>query len=259
MNSDYLKIAILLAYKAGKIIIKNFRSDIEVSWKKDTSPVTKADLEINKLVIREINKNYPTHSILAEEESDLHENSEFLWVCDPIDGTYPFSYGVPTCVFSLALVKEGEPILGVIFDPFLNRLYTAEKDKGAYLNNKRIKVSSTKDLEKSLIGICHWKGSGFNILKFVDNFRSTINVQSTIYMGSLVAAGSLDANIFPGKNAHDTATQKIIIEEAGGKVTDILGKPQKYDKEVNGILATNSHLHADILEIIATSNNISLD
>src|SRR3989338_6753886 len=103
---SYKTFAINLAQKAGKIIRENFKANVKKEWKADGTPVTAIDLAVNKLVIESVQKEYPTHSILAEEESAMQEGSEYVWVCDPIDGTYPFSHGIPNFAFSLALVKD---------------------------------------------------------------------------------------------------------------------------------------------------------
>src|SRR3989344_508119 len=150
---EYREFAIKLAKQAGKIIKDNFTSNMKKEWKSDNTPVTETDLKINQLVIDAVKKHFPTHSIIAEEGSYKVDNSEYSWVCDPVDGTIPFSHGIPTCAFSLALVKNGAPILGVIYDPFIDRLFFAEKNKHAFLNDKMIKVSDKKDLENSVIGM----------------------------------------------------------------------------------------------------------
>ena len=112
--------------------------------KKDGSPVTKTDLAINKLVIDRVKKYFPSHGVLGEEQSNYVEKADYVWVCDPVDGTIPFSRGMPTCMFSLGLTFKGKPILGVGYDPFIDRLIFAELGKGAFLNGKKIHVSRNK-------------------------------------------------------------------------------------------------------------------
>lgn len=250
-----LQFAINLAKEAGKIIKDNFILGMAKEWKEDNTPVTITDHKINKLVIDEVKKYWPAHSILAEEESQLDGDGEFVWVCDPIDGTIPFSHGVPTCVFSLALVKNGEPILGVVYDPFMDRLYFAEKGKGAYLNEKKIFVSKSAIIRNSVLGIPNWRDATYNLYELVKdlgiNHRGLIiNLASIIYMSVMVANGEFIAAVFPGDKAHDAAAVKIIVEEAGGKVTDIFGNEQRYDQDTNGFLASNGIVHDELLEII---------
>lgn len=253
--SEHLAFAVTLAEQAGKIIQSNFSSNIDKEWKSDNTPVTKADLEINQLVIDEVAKRFPDHAVLAEEGNSKHQGSEYVWVCDPIDGTFPFVHGIPTSVFSLALVKDGEPVLGVVEDPCLQRRYSAEKGKGTHLNGKPIKVSNQKKLERVALGIEWWNEAPFTfadlIRKLSEQPITFYMLHSTVYMGMQVARGAFVANIFPGSKPHDFAAQKILVEEAGGKCTDLFGNPLRYNQESStGFLATNGLLHDEILELI---------
>lgn len=127
---EYLEFAKQLAQEASEIALKYFSFETETTRKTDNTPLTKADTEINALVIKRINETYPHHSIYGEEKSDIKENSQYIWVCDPIDGTMAFSVGLPTFVFSLALVEQatGQPILGLINDPIMKQMYRASKN-----------------------------------------------------------------------------------------------------------------------------------
>jgi fructose-1,6-bisphosphatase/inositol monophosphatase family enzyme len=125
--NDYLDFAKKLALQAGDIMLQYFDTDIAVETKEDASPLTIADTTINKMVIAAIHEKYPDHGIIGEEESDHTVGTKYVWVCDPIDGTIPFTMGVPTSQFSLALVKDGVSILGVLYDPYTKRMYEAVK------------------------------------------------------------------------------------------------------------------------------------
>ena len=153
MAENHLDIALAIAQKAGAIMRKNFSANMKKEWKDERSPVTEADLAINDLVLREIKKQYPDHSILAEEASDRDESHEYVWICDPVDGTHNFSHGLPTATFALALLHDKKPILGVILDPFEDRTYWAERGKGAFLNGNPIHVSNSPTVKKTLIGM----------------------------------------------------------------------------------------------------------
>lgn len=253
----YKDFAINIAKKAGKIILENFKMGMKKEWKKDETPVTFTDRKINKMVGETISKYFPDHSFLLEEGSSIDKKSPYMWLCDPVDGTIPFSHGIPTCVFVLALLKNGIPILGVIYDPFLNRMFFAEKGKGAFLNNKKIKVSKANDLKICVIGITFWRFALYDITKFAANTSESgaliINTGSANYMGMLVAGGELAANIWPSKTPWDVAAQKIIIEEAGGKVTDLFGNEQRYDTDIHGCVASNGLIHDKLLCIIKES------
>lgn len=251
-------LAIQLAYQAGEMIRTNFKRNMRKQWKADHSPVTETDLAINSLVIREIEKYFPEHSILAEEESSL-KPSDYVWVCDPVDGTTPFAHGIPTCVFSLALVYHGESILGVIYDPFIDRLFWAEKGKGSFLNDQRIEVNRNHIQENNLIGVVPARRYPGFVIKMLEFCRSqnikVVSLGSTIYMGMLVASGELSASIFAGKGAHDSAALKVLIDEAGGKMTSLFGDEQRYDGPVEGHLITNGVLHDEFLTVIRTVRN----
>ncbi|HSX09792.1 MAG TPA: inositol monophosphatase [Candidatus Saccharimonadales bacterium] len=259
---SYKTFAIQLAKDAGNIMLKYFDVGIEKQWKKDKTPVTIADFAVNKLVIKEIQKQYPLHSIIGEEESAL-KKSEYVWVCDPLDGTMPFSTGIPTFAFSLALVHDGEPILGVIYDPVLKRMFVAEKGKGAYLNGEQIHVSKDKTFENKRIGL---ESSHVSVYNF-DAFRTAMynnkvrvfTVGSTAYESFFVARGEFIATLYSGNKEWDCAAMKIIIEEAGGKTSDLFGNEQRYDRRIKGFLGSNGILHDQLIEIIAKTvkeNNI---
>lgn len=245
---EYKDFAIDLAKRAGEIMRQNFKLGMSVEYKSDKSIVTEADIAINKMVIDKVKEEFPGHDILGEEESDIQANSEYLWVCDPIDGTSPFSHGVPTCAFSLALVKNGESIVGVCYDPFLDRMVFAEKNKGATLNNIDISVSNTqKPQENGLIDICSFIRARYQLWPLYETFAKlgvrTSKLGSIVYPGMLVACGEATAAIFPHTGCHDIAALKIIVEEAGGKVTDLFGNEQRYDQAIKGAIVSNGKIH----------------
>ncbi len=250
---SYLNFSLDLAEKAGEIMRKNFVLGIKKEWKSDNSPLTETDKEINQLVLDKIEKTYPSHSIIAEEGSNI-KDSEFTWVCDPLDGTIPFSHGFPTFVFALALVKNGIPITGVIYDPFLKRMVWAEKPKGAFLNNRKIYVSKSLSLNRTLVDLEMGHDAKYNIhplsqiLMKAGCFPTTL--RSTFYAGMLVVIGEFAGVIKKKKNPWDAAPLKIIVEEAGGKVTNLVGEEQRYDREIKGIIASNNILHNRLVKIV---------
>jgi len=252
-NTNYREFAIDSAKEAGRIIRESFGLGMERKYKQDNSPVTVTDTKINDLVIERVNTEFPGHDILAEERSDLSGHSEYVWVCDPVDGTLPFSHGIPTCAFSLALVKNGEPILGVIYDPFMERLYVGEKGKGAKLNGETVSVSQKDAFQNSLVGMDgDTLGSIFEVAKeFRENQGSSvIRFHSIVNSSSYVINGEMIVSIFFNTTAHDIAALKILIEEAGGKVTDIYGNEQRYDREIRGAVMSNGVVHDEVLELV---------
>lgn len=255
--NNYLEFAKQLAKEAEEIALKYFSFETENTWKDDNTPLTKADTEINDLVIKRINETYPSHSIYGEEKSDNKNGSQYIWVCDPIDGTMAFACGLPIFVFSIALVDQsnGLPILGLINDPIMKNIYWAYKNGGAYRNGKRIFVSQNNVLINTYVNTgASGKKVGFSNLPLIktlsDEKCSLMKYPSFIYGGVQVANGKYVGAIFYDKYGHDVAALKIITEEAGGKVTDLNGEERRYDEDGIGCIISNGFLHNELLQIV---------
>lgn len=253
-TTSHIDTALDLAKKAGKVMRKNFRLSMKKEWKDERSPVTETDIAINDMVLKEIKTRYPDHSILSEEGDDFSHESEYVWICDPVDGTHNFSHGIPTATFALALTRSGEPILGAIYDPFLDRLFSAEKGKGAYMNGDRIHVSKSPVLKRTVIGMGKMKNIR-NLFPVMEAGREHgavfITGLSTHYMSALVAAGEFAASFFGGTSPHDITASRILVEEAGGKTSDLFGKTsERYDRETEGQLCSNGAVHDELLAIM---------
>lgn len=249
-----MSIAVGLAKKAGAVMRKNFTLSMKKEWKEDHSPVTETDTAINEIVLKTIKHSYPDHSILSEEGDDFSHESEYVWICDPVDGTHNFSHGIPTATFALALTHNGEPVLGVIYDPFLDRIFSAEKGRGAYMNGDRIHVSKSPILKRTVIGMGKMKNVR-NLFPVMEAAREHgavfITGLSTHYMSALVAAGEFAASFFGGTSPHDITASKILVEEAGGKTSDLFGRlSQRYDRETEGQLCSNGIVHEELLTIM---------
>lgn len=251
--NGYLDTATELAYKAGEVMRTNFVATMEKEWKADETPVTASDIAINHLVTDAISIKYPDHIVHGEESGGQQNAGEYIWVCDPVDGTFPFSHGIPTSTFSLALVKDGQPIVGTLYDPFMDRLYTAKQGRGAYMNGLRINVLEKPD-DRPLIGIDWWAANGTDLLDVVrrvqDSSFTVMTLLSGAYMGSLVAAGKLTAVVSATDKAYDIAAQKIIIEEAGGVTSNLEGGQDRADGKVNGFIAGPADIHEKLLSIV---------
>jgi len=250
----YLEFAKRLADKAGGIMLKHFHVDVETRTKADKTIVTIADEEVNRMVIEEVAKAFSSHSVLGEEQS-VDKQSKYIWVCDPVDGTTPYAKGIPVAVFSLALVVEGTPLVGVVSDPFTKRLYSATKDGGAFLNGEPLKVSSVGLGESATINIEWWSNAPYD----VDTAMHGLSLETSTYVlhmgcvvqaACLVASGQYEACVYAGtkgKNV-DVAAVKLIVEEAGGVVTDIKGNEQRYDRDINGAIISNKEVHSKLVE-----------
>jgi myo-inositol-1(or 4)-monophosphatase len=252
----YLTLAKEIADEATTIALKYFSFEIEGTWKADNTPLTEADTAINSLVIQKIKERYPDHDVQGEEESSEQSDARYVWVCDPIDGTMPYSLGLPMFTFSLALVDrtDGQPILGLVNDPVMKNMYWATKGSGAFRNGQKITVSTSESLKNTYLNL-EGRGSGTiskeNIIHAVRNEGGkTMVLLSFIYGGIQVANGKFSGAIFLNPPAHDVATLKIITEEAGGKATDIYGNERRYDEDGNGFVASNGILHQQILGCI---------
>lgn len=256
---EYLDFAKKLAKEAEEIALRYFSFETETTWKGDGTPLTKADTEINDLVIKRINDTYPEHSVYGEEKSQIKENSKYIWVCDPIDGTMAFSCGLPVFVFSVALVDQsnGLPLLGLINDPVMKTTYWAYKGSGAYRNGKKISVLKNTTFENTYFNIAApGTAVGFSnlpLLKTLNDKKCVVmKFPSFIYGGIQVANGKYVGAVFYHKYGHDVAALKIITEEAGGKVTDLNGKERRYDQDGLGCIISNGILHNEIIEIVQT-------
>jgi myo-inositol-1(or 4)-monophosphatase len=253
MDTQFKQFALTTARKAGEMMKQHFKS-LNVSWKEDNTPFTAADTGIHDMVAQELKQHFPLHSLRSEEGSFVAADSEYTWLCDPLDGTIPYAHGVPTAAFTLSLTKFGQSLLGVVYDPFMDRLWYAEKGRGSWLNDEQVQVSSKSSLENSLIGIGFWKGAQFEFLHLLNRLKllkvKTLDLASTAYMGALVASGEFAAVISPTAAPFDPAAVKVIVEEAGGKVTDIFGHEQRYDRDIRGHLVSNGVLHEELVAII---------
>ncbi len=251
---EYLDFAKNIAYQAGDIIKKYFVEDKGTSYKYDQTIVTKADKEINRLLIEKVKKKYPTHSVDGEEEQ--FGQSDYMWVCDPVDGTAMYARNIPVAVFSLALVIKGIPTIGVVYDAFTNNLYYAIKGKGAYRNKQKISVNNIElDDMKSVSNFDMWPEAEYNLYDAVKKLGEKtyfVSIGSVIRASMCIANGDFNLAIYPGTKHRncDIAAVKVIVEEAGGKVTDLFGNEQRYDCDINGAIISNSIVHDEVVEVI---------
>ena len=251
---EYLTFAKDIANYAGEIMLKYFNQENGASYKGDKTIVTLADTEINSYLINKVKEKYPEHCVDGEEEQ--FGKSNYVWVCDPVDGTAMYARHIPVAVFSLALVIDGEPVVGVVYDPFTDSLYTAIKGNGAFKNNEKINVNDY-NLE-DIRTVCHcdmWSKAKYNICNVYKELRKVTrlnDIGSITRASCCVATGDYSLTIFTGtEHKHcDIAAAKVIVEEAGGKVTDLFGKEQRYDRSINGALISNGKVHKEVVDVI---------
>ena len=217
--------------------------------------VTEADHAADKAIIEVIRRHFPDHFILSEETGNVPTDSAYKWIIDPIDGTINFAQGIPICCVSIGVEKDGEMVLGAVYAPFLNEFYFAEKGKGAFLNDQPIQVST----QNSLINACLVTGFPYS---YIDQPNGPLQVFERFIrkgvpvrrLGSAaidlcwVAAGRFDGFYEHKLNAWDSAAGFLLVEEAGGKVTDFEGN--HYSPYQPHICATNGWIHDDLLQVV---------
>lgn len=244
-----IDVAIEAAKAGGDLAYRYFKTQPKVSYKPDNSPVTKADIEVEKLIRKIIAKNFPDHGIIGEELPPVNPKAKYQWVIDPIDGTRDFVRKMTTWTTLLALLENKKPITGIAFFAGSNELFSAEKSKGAYLNGKAIRVSKVSKVEDALI--LH---SSINRLRNIGKLAQVTNIcdicqgkrNHGAYNWALLLKGNGDVVIETGQ-LHDFVAPAIIIEEAKGKFTDLEGK---FSLTSGSALASNGLIHDQVLKIL---------
>ena len=254
MPSDYKKVAIEAALKSGFFIKRSLGKIKDISYKGKHNIVTDIDRKSESIIVDNILSAFPDHSILCEESLPKDSASSYKWVIDPLDGTTNFVHAFPFFCVSIGLEKDGKMIVGVVYDPMRDELFSAEAGKGAYLNKKRIHVSKVNKLSESFLAT----GFSYGIKmtdKNINNFKHflvrTLAVRragSAALDMSYVACSRFDGFWEMALYPWDTAAASLIVQEAGGCVTKFDGSPYScYDRH---ILATNGLIHKDMLRVL---------
>lgn len=254
-------VAILAARKAGAYLLREFKRGVgSFALKSSHEILTKADKGAERIILPLLKKYTPGYQILSEESGLTKRGSDWLWVVDPLDGTTNFKVHNPLFSVSVALYCKGEPRLGVVYAPYLNELFVAEKGKGATMNGKRIHVSKTGELKRAFLTYCygthpkHMRAAVELYRYFKMKSVDMRQMGSAAIELSWVAMGRTESIVIPGTHPWDAAAGALIVTEAGGKVTDFQGKPWRFvDKKTSKIsgavnlLATNGKLHRTVL------------
>jgi len=251
----FLKVAKDAALKAGEMLRENFDEAREIHFKGEINLVTRFDSLSQKMIHAHLSSNFPEHDFLAEEGLSKEKGAEYRWLIDPLDGTTNFAHKFPVFCISIALEKKGKIVLGVVYDPCRKEIFWAEEGKGAFLNGKKIRVSSVDDLDKSLVAT----GFPYDIreseLNNIDHFNNfAIRVQAIRRCGSAamdlcyVACGRFDGFWELKLNPWDVAAGVLIVKEAGGRISDF----QNQDYSIYGVetLATNGLIHRQMVDIL---------
>lgn len=253
MYSEYLEFAKEIALYSGEVMRDYYDDKIDLDYKEDKTVVTLVDKKINDYLIEKAKEKYKEHSVNGEERS-YNRDSDYVWVCDPLDGTGMYVNHIPVFMFSLALVYKGEPVVGVVYNPNENKMYTSIKGEGAYCNGTKICVNRKNfgDLGyKTNVEI--FKNDVIDEVSLIKDLKDDSKISS---IGSVVrscmaiATGDFSCDIFPGTEHGncDLAASYLIVTEAGGKVTNLYGESQRYDTSIKGAIITNGISHNQILE-----------
>jgi myo-inositol-1(or 4)-monophosphatase len=246
--------AVETARQAGALLMEKLNQSLKIHYKGDIDLVTEADKMSENLIIGAIRRNFPDHGILSEESPEILDGSAMRWIIDPLDGTTNYAHGYPVFCVSIALEKDGTIILGVIYDPTRRDIFVALRGEGAYLNGKRLAVSPTSDLNRSLLAT----GFPYDIRESKENNLSNFNMmakeaQAVRRAGSAaldiayVACGRFDGFWELKLKPWDTAAASLVIAEAGGKTTDITGRP--WNLFSPHILVSNGRIHEQMIAV----------
>jgi histidinol-phosphatase len=244
-RTRYLQVALDAARSAAEVIRHYFREGTEVSLKADATPVTRADIEAEELIRRAIGSAFPDHGFYGEETGSRGLDAEYVWLVDPIDGTRSFVRGYPFFSTQIALLHQGRVVVGVSSAPGFDEMAWAERGHGAWLDGQRCRVSSLAKLEEATVSSGNlrtlasgprWAGWG-EVVRRVARSRGF----GDFYHYHLLATGKIDAVVESDVNVLDVAALSLIVEEAGGRFTDLEGAPLSLD--TTSVLATNGRLH----------------
>jgi myo-inositol-1(or 4)-monophosphatase len=255
MGKDYKTIAIEAARAGGEIIRNNLTKEVRVDYKGAVNLVTNVDREAEKTIVGIITKEFPDHEILAEEGHGRGKKFPCKWIIDPLDGTTNYAHRFPFFCVSIGLEVNEEIVLGIVYDPVRSEFFLAERGKGAFLNDEPIHVSVTKDLTHSLLVT----GFSYDVRETADNNLNhfcdfSVRAQGVRRTGSAaldfcyVAMGRFDAFWELKLHPWDAAAGSLLVQEAGGRVTDFSGRSYSiYSREV---IASNGRIHEEMVKVL---------
>lgn len=254
-TAEFLRVARRAALDAGLMLRKNLDAAQKVSFKGTVDLVTEFDNLSQEMIFNRISASFPEHGFLAEEGLAENKGAAFRWIFDPLDGTTNFAHGFPIFSVSIALEHRGSIILGVVYDPTREEMFSALAGGGAFLNRKGIKVSRTNDLNKSLLSTgfpYDVRDSRVNNLDHFSNFVTRAQAVRRCGSAALdlcyVACGRFDGFWELKLKPWDVAAGKLIVEEAGGKVSDFRGR--RFNVFCPEVLATNGLVHKAMMKVL---------
>jgi len=256
---QFKSFAVDLARKSGALLKEKFSQTHKIQYKGEINLVTEADKMSEDLIIAAISQKFPDHGILSEESPVITGVGKLRWIIDPLDGTTNYAHGYPVFCVSIALENEGTIVLGVIYDPMREEMFVAVRGGGLYLNEKKLRVSDVSDLSRSLLVT----GFPYDIRESKDNnlnfFNAmAINVQAIRRAGAAaldlayLAAGRFDGFWELKLKPWDTAAGCLMVEEAGGVISDIAGS--KWHLQSPNLLASNGLIHQQMISVLSSKS-----
>ena len=257
---NILECALRCARESGKIQRKYFGKKFSIHHKGEINLVTDVDFACQERIIEIIRECCPQDEIISEEQPNRFETAGSRWIVDPLDGTTNYAHGYPFFCTSVAYEKDGEIRIGVVYNPIFKELFVAIKGGGAFFNGKKIQVSSTTDLKQSLLSTGFPYDVATSKENNIDHFTNFLFAAQAVRRDgsaalnlSYVAAGRFDGFWEMKLHPWDTAAAILIVEEAGGTVTDFKGRP--FDIFMKKIVASNGLIHEAILEVLAKKSS----
>jgi len=258
LNQEIINFANHLADIASEISKKYYRIENGEIAKDDDSPVTKADREIEEKIREAIFKNYQTHGIIGEEYGNYQENSDFVWIIDPIDGTSSFIVGRPIFGNLISLVIRNKVTLGIINQPINSERWIGIEGLGSWFNGTKIKTRNCQNISEAVLSSSSpffFKDNNKTIFEKICTLTKYQKIGGVVYGGDCyaygcLASGFVDLIIEPGLKIYDFASHIPIIQNAGGVITDWEGNPLKLESNVRLVASATPKLHEEVLKII---------
>ena len=255
-----LSFIIDLAREAGALLRNDLGRPRELAFKSRADLVTDVDLRSERLLVAALRERFPDHAIMAEEGSRRETAAGYLWLVDPLDGTTNYAHGYPVFSVTMALLRDRELELGIVYDPLRDECFTAERGGGAWLNGRQLQVSSTADLRMGLLSTGfpyhRWQSPETNIPEFsamIMRCQGIVRSGSAAIDLAYVAAGRSDGHWELGLKPWDSAAGTLLVREAGGKVTNWVG--EAYEPWNGRVVATNGVLHEEVIRVLAVERS----
>lgn len=254
-----LDFAIDIARRAGALLLEGLKSQPRIELKSPFEVVTDMDRASEQLILSAIRAEFPGHAILAEESGGAFDGAQPTWLIDPLDGTNNYAHGFPCFAVSLALWAEQQPLLGVVYDPLRDELFSASAGGGAYCNDRPLQVSRVTTLGAALVSTgfpYNYASSASNNLREFDRVQARCQGVRRAGAAALdlayVAMGRLDAHWEIDLKPWDTGAAALILREAGGRLSDKCGGPWQIHDE--WLIASNGHIHDELVQVLSAED-----